>query len=126
MCGICGQFNFIRREPVESSTIQRMTRTIAHRGPDDEGLFVSGPVGLGFRRLSIIDLAGGHQPMSDAEETVWVILNGEIYNFKELRADLEQRGHQFRTRSDTEVVVHGYKEWGTEIFNHLKDLHRRR
>ena len=107
---------------MESSTIQRMTRTIAHRGPDDEGLFVSGPVGLGFRRLSIIDLAGGHQPMSDAEERVWVILNGEIYNFKELRADLEQRGHQFRTRSDTEVVIHGYKEWGTEVFNHLNGM----
>ena len=68
-----------------------MTQTMVHRGPDDEGYFVEGPIGLGFRRLSIIDLAGGHQPMSDAEETVWVILNGEIYNFKELRAELEAR-----------------------------------
>src|ERR1700720_1145956 len=122
MCGICGQFNFVRREPVEADAVRRMTQTMVHRGPDDEGYFVSGPVGLGFRRLSIIDLAGGHQPMSDAEETVWVILNGEIYNFKELRAELEQRGHSFRTRSDTEVIVHGYKEWGTEVFNHLNGM----
>ena len=90
-----------------------MARSIAHRGPDDEGFFIAGPVGLGFRRLSIIDLAGGHQPMSDAEETVWIIFNGEIYNYKELRAELQSKGHQFRTNSDTEVIVHGYKEWGT-------------
>ena len=99
-----------------------MTRSIAHRGPDDEGYFVDGPIGLGFRRLSIIDLAGGHQPMSDAEETVWVIFNGEIYNFKELRAELQSKGHHFRTNSDTEVIVHGYKEWGTDVFNHLNGM----
>src|SRR5213596_2279545 len=122
MCGICGQFSFQRRDPVERETIARMARSIAHRGPDDEGYFISGPVGLGFRRLSIIDLAGGHQPMSDAEEMVWVILNGEIYNFKELRAELEQRRHHFRTRSDTEVIVHGYKEWGSDVFNHLNGM----
>ena len=122
MCGICGQFNFVRREPVDADAVRRMTGTMVHRGPDDEGYFISGPVGLGFRRLSIIDLAGGHQPMSDAEETVWVILNGEIYNFKELRAELEQRGHSFRTRSDTEVIVHGYKEWGMEVFDHLNGM----
>src|SRR5437773_1139122 len=122
MCGICGQFNFARNEPVEPATIRRMTGTIVHRGPDDEGYFISGPVGLGFRRLSIIDLDGGHQPMSDAEETVWVIFNGEIYNFKELRAELEKRGHRFRTNSDTEVIVCGYKEWGTEVFNHLNGM----
>ena len=122
MCGICGQFNFARNEPVEPDTIRQMAESIRHRGPDDEGYFFDGPVGLGFRRLSIIDLAGGHQPMSDAEETVWVIFNGEIYNFKELRAELEQRGHSFRTRSDTEVIIHGYKEWGTEVFNHLNGM----
>jgi asparagine synthase (glutamine-hydrolysing) len=122
MCGICGQFNFASEEPVELDTIRRMTRTIAHRGPDDEGYLISGPLGLGFRRLSIIDLAGGHQPMSDAEETVWIIFNGEIYNFKELRTDLESRGHRFRTRSDTEVIIHGYKEWGTEVFNRLNGM----
>ena len=122
MCGICGQFNFIRNEPVEPDMIRRMTQTMVHRGPDDEGYFFDGALGFGFRRLSIIDLAGGHQPMSDAEETVWVILNGEIYNYKELRAELEQRGHRFRTKSDTEVVIHGYKEWGTEVLNHLNGM----
>src|ERR1041385_2440460 len=122
MCGIAGQFNFHRREPVERETIARMARSIAHRGPDDEGFFVSGPVGLGFRRLSIIDLAGGHQPMSDAQETVWVIFNGEIYNYRELRNQLQNKGYQFRTSSDTEVIIHGYKEWGTNVFNHLNGM----
>jgi asparagine synthase (glutamine-hydrolysing) len=122
MCGICGQFNFARNEPVESETLRRMTQTMVHRGPDDEGYFLSDSLGLGFRRLSIIDLAGGHQPMSDPEETVWVLLNGEIYNFKELRAELEQRGHAFRTRSDTEAIIHGYKEWGIEVLNHLNGM----
>jgi asparagine synthase (glutamine-hydrolysing) len=122
MCGICGQFNFARNEPVEPETIRRMTGTIVHRGPDDEGYFISGPIGLGFRRLSIIDLAGGHQPMSDAEETVWVIFNGEIYNYRELRAELQSKGHEFRTNSDTEVIIHGYKEWGTRVFDHLNGM----
>jgi len=122
MCGICGQFNLIRNEPVEPETIRHMTETIVHRGPDDDGYFFDGSLGFGFRRLSIIDLAGGHQPMSDAEETVWVVFNGEIYNFKEVRAELERRGHSFRTRSDTEVIIYGYKEWGTEVFNHLNGM----
>lgn len=122
MCGICGQINFIRNEMVEPDTIRRMTQTIVHRGPDDEGYFFDGALGFGFRRLSIIDLAGGHQPMSDAEETVWVMLNGEIYNYKELRVELEQCGHRFRTKSDTEVVIHGYKQWGTEVLNHLNGM----
>src|SRR6266404_4532334 len=122
MCGIAGQFNFQRREPVERETIVRMADSIAHRGPDDEGFFIAGPVGLGFRRLSIIDLAGGHQPMSDTEETVWITFNGEIYNYRELRAELRSKGHQFRTNSDTEVIIHGYKEWGTDVFNHLNGM----
>jgi asparagine synthase (glutamine-hydrolysing) len=122
MCGIAGQFNFERREPVDRDTIVRMARSIAHRGPDDEGFFIAGPVGLGFRRLSIIDLAGGHQPMSDPEETVRVIFNGEIYNYRELRAELQGKGHQFRTNSDTEVIVQGYKEWGTDVFNRLNGM----
>ena len=122
MCGITGQFNFERHEPVERETIARMARSIAHRGPDDEGFFVAGPVGLGFRRLSIIDLAGGHQPMSDAEETVWIIFNGEIYNYRELRTELQSKGHRFRTNSDTEVIIHGYKQWGTDVFNHLNGM----
>jgi asparagine synthase (glutamine-hydrolysing) len=122
MCGIAGQFNFQRHEPVERETIMRMARSIAHRGPDDEGFFIAGPVGLGFRRLSIIDLAGGHQPMSNSEGTVWIIFNGEIYNYKELRAELQSKGHQFRTNSDTEVIIHGYEEWGTDVFSHLNGM----
>ena len=123
MCGISGQFNFAqtraRRAGRRSGAWPTRSPTA---GPDDEGYFVAGPLGLGFRRLSIIDLAGGHQPMSDAEETVWVVFNGEIYNFKELRAELERRGHRFRTDSDTEVIVHGYKEWGTEVFDRLNGM----
>jgi len=122
MCGICGQFNFASGEPVELMTVRLMADTIAHRGPDDEGYFVSGSIGLGFRRLSIIDLAGGHQPMFDAERSVCVIFNGEIYNYKELRIELESRGHRFRTTCDTEVIVYGYKEWGTDVLNHLNGM----
>ena len=122
MCGIAGQFNFEGYKPVARETIMRMARSIAHRGPDDEGFFIAGPVGLGFRRLSIIDLAGGHQPMSDAEETIWVIFNGEIYNYRELRASSTATGHRFRTNSDTEVIVHGYKEWGLDVLNHLNGM----
>ena len=99
-----------------------MTRTIVHRGPDDEGYYIKGPLGLGFRRLSIIDLGGGHQPMSDREESVWVVFNGEIYNFQELRSELEGHGHVFRTNSDTEVIVHGYKQWGDEVLNRLNGM----
>lgn len=122
MCGICGQYNFLDGAPVFRSNVVRMAGSIAHRGPDDEGYLITGPVGLGFRRLSIIDLAGGHQPMSDREESVWVIFNGEIYNFPQLKQELESFGHIFRTRSDTEVIVHGYKQWGDEILNRLNGM----
>jgi asparagine synthase (glutamine-hydrolysing) len=122
MCGICGQYNFQDPRPVREETVEAMANAIAHRGPDDEGYLLSGALGLGFRRLSIIDLAGGHQPMSDAEESVWVVFNGEIYNFLELRAELEALGHTFRTRSDTEVIIHGYKQWGTDVLNHLNGM----
>jgi asparagine synthase (glutamine-hydrolysing) len=122
MCGICGQVKIASDEPVDQETIRRMARTMFHRGPDDEGYFFDRSLGFGFRRLSIIDLAGGHQPMSDAEESVWIIFNGEIYNYQELRAELESRGHKFRTSSDTEVIIHGYKQWGTEVFNHLNGM----
>src|SRR6516165_5531558 len=122
MCGICGQFNFANEVAVYPETVTRMARSIIHRGPDDEGCYFDGSLGFGFRRLSIIDLAGGHQPMSDAEETVWIIFNGEIYNYKELRAELQTKGHQFRTNSDTEVIIHGYVEWGTDVFNRLNGM----
>ena len=122
MCGICGQYNFGSRAPVLRQDLERMTRSITHRGPDDEGYYLAGPLGFGFRRLSIIDLAGGHQPMSDREESVWVIFNGEIYNFPELKRELEGLGHVFRTKSDTEVIIHGYKQWGDEVLNHLNGM----
>ncbi len=122
MCGICGQVKIASDEPVNQETIRRMSRTMFHRGPDDEGYFFDRSLGFGFRRLSIIDLSGGHQPMSDAEESVWIVFNGEIYNYKELRLELEKRGHKFRTQSDTEVIIHGYKQWGTDVFNHLNGM----
>jgi asparagine synthase (glutamine-hydrolysing) len=122
MCGICGQYNFGDFEPVDRRTLAAMTQTLRHRGPDDEGYYIAGPLGLGFRRLSIIDLGGGHQPMSDSEESVWVIFNGEIYNFHELRRELEGYGHVFHTKSDTEVIIHGYKQWGDEVLNRLNGM----
>jgi len=122
MCGICGQFNYEQQSPVALRNVQAMARSIVHRGPDDEGFYVNGPIGLGFRRLSIIDIEGGHQPMSDAEETIRVVFNGEIYNFPELRRELESFGHVFRTRCDTEVIVLGYKQWGDDVFNHLNGM----
>ncbi|MCU0364189.1 MAG: asparagine synthase (glutamine-hydrolyzing) [Ignavibacteriaceae bacterium] len=122
MCGICGQYYFKENHPVSLQTIKRMNDTITHRGPDDEGYHISDSIGLGFRRLSIIDLSGGHQPMSDHEKSVWVIFNGEIYNFPELKMELESYGHIFKTRSDTEVIVHGYKQWGTDVLNHLNGM----
>jgi len=122
MCGICGQYNFGSSEPVRRSDIEAMTNAMVHRGPDDEGHYIAGPLGLGFRRLSIIDLAGGHQPMSDEQESVWAVFNGEIYNFLELREELQSHGHVFRTRCDTEVIVHGYKQWGEEVLNRLNGM----
>ncbi|MDR3554362.1 MAG: asparagine synthase (glutamine-hydrolyzing) [Syntrophobacteraceae bacterium] len=122
MCGICGQLNFKTRAPASRETIVRMTNTLVHRGPDDDGYYFSGPLAFGFRRLSIIDLSGGHQPMSDREETIWVVFNGEIFNFPELRSELETHGHVFQTRSDTEVIIHGYKQWGADVFNHLNGM----
>jgi asparagine synthase (glutamine-hydrolysing) len=122
MCGICGQYNYGNQAPVLRRNIERMTRSIVHRGPDDEGYHIAGPLGLGFRRLSIIDLEGGHQPMSDAEQSVWVVFNGEIYNFPDLKRELEAFGHVFRTKCDTEVIIHGYKQWGDEVLNHLNGM----
>jgi len=122
MCGISGLYHFVNGRPVERQVLERMTGSIAHRGPDDEGYYVDGALGLGFRRLSIIDLAGGHQPMSDPEASVWVVFNGEIYNFPELRAELKAFGYVFRTASDTEVIVHGYKQWGQDVLNHLNGM----
>ena len=122
MCGICGRYNFVSQAPVERQELETMTRTMVHRGPDDEGYYLEGPLGFGFRRLSIIDLEGGHQPMSDREKTVWVVFNGEIYNFPELKRELEDLGSVFQTRCDTEVIVLGYKQWGDEVLNRLNGM----
>lgn len=122
MCGICGQYNFDNLAPVRRTDIEAMTKAIVHRGPDDEGYFIDGPLGFGFRRLSIIDLSGGHQPMADQEESVWVVFNGEIYNFRELKSELQSCGHIFRTNCDTEVIIHGYKQWGDEVLNRLNGM----
>jgi asparagine synthase (glutamine-hydrolysing) len=99
-----------------------MADTIAHRGPDDEGYYVSGPVGLGFRRLSIIDLATGHQPLSNEDGTVWIVFNGEIYNYQELRTFLQAKGHVFKTQTDTEVIVHLYEEFGEDCVEKLRGM----
>ncbi|MBI2412395.1 MAG: asparagine synthase (glutamine-hydrolyzing) [Deltaproteobacteria bacterium] len=122
MCGIAGRYNFRTGRPVEAATLRKMASSISHRGPDDEGVFTSGPLGLAFRRLSIIDLSGGHQPMSDEGGRVWVAFNGEIYNFPELRKELESKGYAFRTRSDTEVIVNGYREWGADVLKLLNGM----
>jgi asparagine synthase (glutamine-hydrolysing) len=122
MCGICGQFNYKTGETVEPERIQRMADSMSHRGPDDEGFFFSGSLGLGFRRLSIIDLSGGQQPMSDQEGSVQVVFNGEIYNFPDLKRELQGFGHIFQTNSDTEVIVHGYKQWGIDVLDRLNGM----
>src|ERR1035438_8876893 len=100
MCGICGQYNFGDRAPVSRQNIKRMASSISHRGPDDEGYYCSGPLGLGFRRLSIIDLKTGHQPMCNEVGTVWIVFNGEIYNYQELRKALLSKGHVFKSQTD--------------------------
>jgi asparagine synthase (glutamine-hydrolysing) len=122
MCGICGKFNFDRESAVSPVLVRSMADQIAHRGPDDEGYFVNGPIGLGFRRLSIIDLNTGHQPLSNEDDTVWIVFNGEIYNYRELRLDLESKGHVFKTHTDTEVIVHLYEEFGTDCVSKLRGM----
>ncbi len=122
MCGICGKFIFHLDWVVAQQDLRAMASAIQHRGPDDEGYYLDGPVGLGFRRLSIIDLSTGHQPLSNEDGTVWVVFNGEIYNYLELRSDLINRGHVFQTKTDTEVLVHLYEEYGTDMLAHLRGM----
>jgi asparagine synthase (glutamine-hydrolysing) len=122
MCGIAGIFEFAGVRAIPQELVHSMNETILHRGPDDEGIFTGPGIGLGFRRLSIIDLSGGHQPISNEDETVWVMLNGEIYNYPELRHQQEQRGHCFRTNSDTETIVHLYEDYGERCFELLRGM----
>ncbi len=121
MCGICGVLK-LRGGRVEFDRLDAMTETLVHRGPDDKGSYAEGPVGLGFRRLAIIDIAGGNQPMTSADGQVTVLVNGEIYNFQALRLDLERLGHRFRTNVDIEVVLHGYRQWGDEVLTRLNGM----
>jgi hypothetical protein len=107
---------------IEAATVRRMCQAIVHRGPDEEGIFVKDGIGLGMRRLSIIDLAGGRQPVFNEDRTVWVVFNGEIYNFPELREDLLKRGHRFSTHTDTEVIVHLYEEMGPDCVHKLRGM----
>lgn len=122
MCGICGKLNFDHSASVNPRTIQAMLEPIRHRGPDDEGVYVASNVGLGHRRLSIIDLSSGHQPLSNEDGTVWIVFNGEIYNYLELRGFLLGKGHVFKTRTDTEVIVHLYEELGPECVQKLRGM----
>ena len=121
MCGIAGIVGR-ENELVEVPTIQRMCRTITHRGPDDEGVYANRHVGLGMRRLSIIDLSGGHQPIHNEDKSLWVVFNGEIYNFAELRQGLEKQGHEFYTNTDTEVIVHLYEEMGADCVTKFRGM----
>src|SRR5579859_2949454 len=109
-------------EPVDRGLLEAMMQSIRHRGPDDQGSYLSGPVALGHLRLSIIDLSSGKQPISNEDGTVWIVFNGEIYNYKELTAELVGRGHKFRTATDTEVIVHLYEEFGEECVSKLRGM----
>ena len=122
MCGIAGIVSTAAGQRIESATIHRMCQAIVHRGPDEEGIFVKDGTGLGMRRLSIIDLAGGQQPVFNEDRTAWIVFNGEIYNFPELREGLLKRGHRFSTHSDTEVIVHLYEEMGPDCVNKLRGM----
>jgi asparagine synthase (glutamine-hydrolysing) len=122
VCGICGIVPLDSSSVVERSTLQRMMEWMRHRGPDDEGLYLGAGVGLGMRRLSIIDLAGGRQPIQNEDDSLHVVLNGEIYNFRALRKELLARGHTFSTRSDTEVIVHLYEERGEQCVHSLRGM----
>jgi asparagine synthase (glutamine-hydrolysing) len=122
MCGIAGKFNFDPQHPIDRDRLTAMTTVVAHRGPDSDGFHVGAGIGLGFRRLSIIDLSTGDQPLANEDGTIWVIFNGEIYNFTDLRSELEGFGHRFRTHTDTEVIVHAYEQWGDRAVDRFRGM----
>jgi len=122
MCGITGILSFVEGESIDAALLRRMCGSMVHRGPDDEGIYARGHVGLGMRRLSIIDLKTGHQPISNEDGTIWIVFNGEIYNHRILREQLVARGHQFRTNSDTETIVHLYEERGQACVEQLRGM----
>jgi len=123
MCGIAGIYRHGGQpNPDDERALRAMIATLAHRGPDDEGIHLTPGAALGFRRLSIVDLTGGHQPLSNEDGTIWLVLNGEIYNHAELRPELEGRGHRWRTRSDAEAVIHAYEEWGPDCVKRFQGM----
>ena len=122
MCGIAGIVDTRSGSRVDEATVHRMCERIVHRGPDEEGIFVKAGTGLGMRRLSIIDVAGGQQPVFNEDRSIWIVFNGEVYNFPDLRPELEAKGHRFRTHSDTEVIVHLYEEMGVECVQKLRGM----
>jgi asparagine synthase (glutamine-hydrolysing) len=122
MCGICGIFHHDRTRRVDRSTLTSMNHQITHRGPDDEGLFVDENVGIAMRRLSIIDVKSGHQPLSNETGDAWIVYNGEVYNHQDSRKEMEARGHRYRTHSDTESIVHLYEEYGRDCVQHLRGM----
>jgi len=122
MCGFAGKLATSSQSSIDSGLLEAMADSLAHRGPDADGFYFGSGVGLAHRRLSIVDVAAGHQPLANEDGSVWVVFNGEIYNFAELRIDLEARGHVFRTHSDTEVIAHGYEEWGDACVEHFRGM----
>jgi asparagine synthase (glutamine-hydrolysing) len=122
MCGIAGRFNYDPMRPVDRDVLEAMTDAVAHRGPDAAGYHLAPGIGLGHRRLSIIDLSTGDQPLTNENGTVWTVFNGEIYNFADVRAELVAHGHRFRTSSDTEVIVHGYEQWGERCVDKFRGM----
>src|SRR5947209_14210982 len=121
MCGIVGFVN-TKGRAADRPVLEAMNDAIAHRGPDDDGFYVHKNVGLAMRRLAIIDLASGKQPIHNADKTKWIVFNGEIYNYQELRSGLEKSGHKFYTKSDTEVVIHLYDEYGEDCLQYLRGM----
>jgi asparagine synthase (glutamine-hydrolysing) len=111
-----------RLEADDRERVARMRDVISHRGPDDAGMFADERAALGHRRLSIVDLAAGHQPLSNEDESIWIVFNGEIYNHASVRATLESHGHRYKTRSDTETIVHAYEQWGDACADHLRGM----
>src|ERR1700687_3625528 len=122
MCGIAGVLEFGRDTRANAAALRAMGSVISHRGPDDDGFYTDGSVGIGMRRLSIVDVAGGHQPLSNEDGSLTIVFNGEIYNHLSLREQLIARGHRFRTHSDTETIVHLYEEYGRDCVQHLRGM----
>src|SRR4030067_174193 len=122
MCGIAGIFYHDPGKTVDCDLLERMCLSIRHRGPDEKGTWIGGPAGIGITRLSIIDLSGGSQPIHNEEKTIWIVFNGEIYNYPELRENLMKKGHEFYTKSDTETILHLYETHGENCVDFLRGM----